>query len=214
MFHIWPVAFSFCVMLICTLPVSVLFICRWIWCLHHSVLRQCYSGTVYWRDCRRSDRLWVLGNHTHTVLFTAWRRCPCAGNATTVLCHGSYFLHPPLSLSWCQCKLMFIYLSWRKTNDTWCVHQMMIIIFSTSYEKLMIIILSEMCIYTAKTLYDILTWVPQVYGVNLHQIIFWDRFILMEFDISVQTKELMSGRLQAKRALSNVQLTRDKWWLL
>lgn len=72
---------------------SVLFICRWIWCLHHSVLRQCYSGTVYWRDCRRSDRLWVLGNHTHTVLFTAWRRCPCAGNATTVLCHGSYFLY-------------------------------------------------------------------------------------------------------------------------
>lgn len=41
--------------------------------------------------------------------------------------------------------------------------------------------------------------------------LFYARFILMEFVTSDQTKELMSGRRQGKRALSNVPSTRDKW---
>lgn len=61
------------------LPFLVLFTCRWIWCLYYCVLRQRYPGIVHWRDCRRSDRLWVLRNHTHSVLFTARRWCTGSG---------------------------------------------------------------------------------------------------------------------------------------
>lgn len=63
---------------------------RWVWCLHHSVFRERYSGSVHRWDCRGSDRLWISGNNTHSLLLPArWRR-PGAG-----LCN-----HPHLYLLW------------------------------------------------------------------------------------------------------------------
>lgn len=58
---------------------------RWVWCLYHRVLRQRHPGAVYWRDCRRSDWLWIPGYYTHLVLLSSGGWCLSTGNGKLLL---------------------------------------------------------------------------------------------------------------------------------
>lgn len=54
------------------------FLSRWIRCLHHRVVRQCYFGVEHWRHCRRSHGLRFPRNDSNAMLFGFGRRRTCA----------------------------------------------------------------------------------------------------------------------------------------
>lgn len=66
-----------------------LLLIRWVWCLHHCILCQRYSGSVHRGDCRGSDRFWFPGNNTHSVLLTAWWGRPGSGGWNAPLTSSS-----------------------------------------------------------------------------------------------------------------------------
>ena len=56
--------------------------CRWIRCLYHCFLHQCYSRSVHRRDGWGSNQFWIFGHHTHLSSPSTWRRC----SFTSVYC--------------------------------------------------------------------------------------------------------------------------------
>lgn len=72
---------------------------RWVWCLHHCVLRQRYPGAFYWWDCGRSDRLWFLGHNTHPLMLVAWGRGTCASEWHLSDLHARTITHWAFSAS-------------------------------------------------------------------------------------------------------------------
>ena len=57
---------------------------RWVWCLYHRVVCECYAGPVNWRDCWGGDRFRISWHNADTVMFTAWWRC--TGSSKSCIC--------------------------------------------------------------------------------------------------------------------------------